>query len=373
MFLEQHYVMWLARIDGISLKKKYDIINYFKSAKAFFEADSVSIKDYCKKYKINLKNVLDVKSDDILNKYLNELYKKDIKYIAYNDTTYPRLLKNIPDAPLGFYMIGNMPQENKNKVSIIGARKCTQYGAMNSYKFSKELSEKGIVIVSGMALGIDAMAHKGSIDGSGQTVAVLGCGVDVVYPPSNRNLRDNIIKDGCVISEYPPSTPPYPAHFPSRNRIISGLSDALIVVESAEKSGTLITVGQALEQGRDIFAIPGNINNKMSYGTNNLIKDCAFPLTHIDDILSVLGVLHKFHKNNKKEQNIIKSNKNNNIENIIEPDEKTIYSYIDDAITIDEIVLKTNFNVQKVQYALTMLEIKGYVQKLAGQKYIKKL
>nr|WP_317358788.1 DNA-processing protein DprA [uncultured Tyzzerella sp.] len=374
--LEENFIMWLARIDGISIKKKWDILNHFKSAKQFFYSDISEIRYFCDKNRINIKNILDLKNEIIIENYINELYKYNLKFICKNSEDYPELLKNIPDAPLGFYMLGNMPDSIYNKVSVIGARKCTQYGAMCAYKFGKELGENNVVVVSGMATGIDSMAHKGAIDGKGKTIAVLGCGLDIVYPPSNANLRDSIINNGCVISEFPVGTPPYAANFPMRNRIISGISDGVLVVEAALKSGTLITVGQALEQGRDIFAIPGNINNVMSEGTNNLIKECAFPVTNVEDILSNLGIINKYNDFSNK---IEKNNNNNtekseNIKNLLAPDEKIVYACIKESpITIDEIILKANINIQTAQYLLTMLEIKGYIQKLAGQKYIKAL
>ncbi|WP_317366765.1 DNA-processing protein DprA [uncultured Tyzzerella sp.] len=370
--LEDNFIMWLSRIDGISIKKKWEILNHFKTAKDFFYADVSEIRLFCNKNRIDINNILDVKNEIILENYINHMKKYNFKFVSQNNKDYPNILKQIPDAPLGFYMLGNMPDDLNNKVGVIGARKCTQYGAMNAYKFGKELGENNIVVVSGMAMGIDSMAHKGAIDGGGKTIAVLGCGLDIVYPPSNLALREDIIKNGCVISEFPIGTPPYPANFPMRNRIISGMSDAILVVESGKKSGTLITVGQALEQGRDIFAIPGNINSPMSEGTNNLIKECAFPLTNIDDILSNLGILHKYNKNDKNINNNIE--KSENIKNLLAPDEKIVYACIQEGpVTIDEIIVKAKINIQTAQYVLTMLELKGYIKKLAGQKYIKAL
>ena len=326
-----------------------------------------------------MKNILDVKNEAIIEKYINELYRHNINFICQNNKSYPTLLKSIPDAPLGLYIIGEMPDDTYNKVGVIGARKCTQYGAMNAYKFGKELGQNNVVVVSGMAMGIDSMAHKGALDGNGKTIAVLGCGLDIVYPPSNKGLRDEIANNGCVISEFPIGTPPYPANFPTRNRIISGISDAILVVESAKKSGTLITVGQALEQGRDVFAIPGNINSAMSEGTNNLIKDCAFPVTNVDDILSNLGILYKYSKdnnfidNNNTDIDNIKE-KSENTKNLLAPDEKIVYACIKESpVTIDEIILKANINIQTAQYILTMLELKGHIQKIAGQRYIRAL
>lgn len=382
--IEDNFLMWLARIDGISAKKKIDILNHFETAKNFFYADISEIKLFCKENRININNILDVKTESLIENYINELNYHNINFISINNDNYPKLLKNIADPPLGFYMLGQMPDDTFNKVGVIGARKCTQYGAMNAYKFGKDLGANNVIVVSGMAMGIDSMAHKGAIDGGGKTIAVLGCGLDIVYPPSNTNLRDDIIKNGCVISEFPVKTPPYPANFPMRNRIISGISDAILVVESAKKSGTLITVGQALEQGRDIFAIPGNITSPMSEGTNSLIKECAFPATNVDDILENLGVIYKYSKddntclqNSINNQNTPKTKVNNtekseNIKNLLAPDEKIVYACIkDNPITIDEIILNTNINIQTAQYILTMLELKGYVQKLSGQRYIR--
>ncbi|WP_250278715.1 DNA-processing protein DprA [[Clostridium] colinum] len=377
--LEENFIMWLARIEGISIRKKWDILKYFKTARDFFYADISEIKIFCNKHRININNILEVKNEILIEQYVDELYKHNIRFITQESKEYPQLLKNIIDAPLGLYIIGNMPKDLYNKVGVIGARKCTQYGAMNAYKFGKELGENNVVVVSGMAMGIDSMAHKGAIDGKGKTVAVLGCGLDIVYPPSNISLREEIINNGCIISEFPIKTPPYPANFPMRNRIISGISDGVLVVESAKKSGTLITVGQALEQGRDIFAIPGNINNPMSEGTNNLIKECAFPVTNIDDILSNLGIIYKYSKeidfyDEKIENKNNNTEKSENIKNLLAPEEKIVYACIKDSpITIDEIILNSNTDIKTVQYILTMLELKGYIQKLAGQKYIKAL
>lgn len=366
--IEEYYLMWLARIEGISLKKKDELINYFGSGKNIFNCSPIDLKEFCIKNKINFQNILSNREDSLIKSYIDEINSKKIKFISKFNPKYPALLKNIPDAPLGIYILGELPDANLNKVAIIGARKCTQYGALNAYKFGKELAEKNVVIVSGMALGIDAMAHKGAIDAMGKTIAILGCGVDIVYPSSNKNLRDKIINNGCVISEFPPSTLAFPNHFPMRNRIISGISDATIVAEAAKRSGTLITVGQALEQGRDVFAIPGNINSPLSQGTNELIKSGAYPLTETKDVLDMLGINNNSYKSTKitEKENIIKET--------LAPDEILVYDCISELpITIDEIILNTDLPIQKVQFALTMLELKEYIQKLAGNKYIKKI
>ena len=361
MFVEDNYIMWLARIEGISIKKKEDMLEYFGSAEEIFKASNIQLENFAKKHRININGLLKIKDEDLLKDYINELYKKNIRYITKYNFEFPKLLKNITNCPLGLYVIGEIPDDLSKKVAVIGARKCTQYGSNNAYKFSKELAEKGVVIVSGMALGIDSMAHKGAIDGGGKTIAILGCGVDLIYPAINKTLRENIIYNGCVISEFAPGTNPYPTNFPIRNRIISGISEAILVIEAAKRSGTLITVGQALDQGRDVFALPGNINNIMSQGTNDLLKDAAFPLTDIKDVLFNLGI-------NENKENVY------NEEELLLPDEKIIYELImSEPISIDEIIIKSNLQIQIVQYCVTMLELKGLVQKIAGQRYIRAL
>jgi len=207
-----------------------------------------------------------------------------IKCIKITDNEYPEKLRHIYAPPQCLYVIGNESILSKKGIAIIGCRNCTQYGAKNAYKFSYEISKLGINVISGMARGIDTYSHKGAIMAGGNTIAVLGCGLDVIYPKENRELYKNIIVNGgAVISEFPLGTPPLKHHFPIRNRIISGLSDGVLVIEATKRSGTLITVNHALEQGKDIYALPGNIDSENSSGTNDLIKEGAIPITNIDD------------------------------------------------------------------------------------------
>lgn len=209
-----------------------------------------------------------------------------IKKLRLGEESYPEKLKNIYSSPQEIYVIGNEKILNDKAIAIIGCRNCTSYGAKNSYKFGYELAKKGIVIVSGFARGIDTYAHIGALKAKGKTIAVLGNGLDIVYPAENEKLYKEIIKNGgTIISEYPLGSKPEKHHFPVRNRIISGLSDGVLVVEAKKRSGTLITVEYALDQGKNVYAIPGNINNNNSYGTNELIKEGAIPFTCIDDFL----------------------------------------------------------------------------------------
>lgn len=216
-----------------------------------------------------------------------KLDKSKIKVIRIEDENYPKKLKNIYSKPHILYILGNVNLLNDKSIAIIGCRDSTDYGKKTAFRFGYELAKKGICVISGFARGIDSYSHLGAVMARGKTIAVMGCGLDVIYPPENEKLYREILKnDGAIISEYPLGTKPQKHHFPARNRIISGLSDGVLVVEAKKRSGTMITVEHALDQGRDVFAIPGNINSNNSYGTNELIKEGAIPVTNIDDIIN---------------------------------------------------------------------------------------
>ena len=208
-----------------------------------------------------------------------ELIKSEINYIPVNDSSYPHRLRSISSRPKGLYYIGHLPAENLPCVAIIGARNCSGYGRQLAREFAREIAEAGIQVISGMARGIDGIAGQSAIDVGGKSYAVLGSGVDICYPKENERLYRELIAHGGIISEYDPGTPARSTNFPARNRIISGLSDAVIVIEARERSGTLITVTMALDQGRDIYALPGRVTDSLSRGCNQLIRDGAFPLS----------------------------------------------------------------------------------------------
>lgn len=207
-----------------------------------------------------------------------------IKTINQGDENYPEKLTHIYSRPQTLYVLGNEKILNTKSIAIIGCRKASGYGLENAFKFGYELAKKDICIISGFARGVDTYSHKGAIYAKGKTIAVLGCGLDIVYPPENVELYKQILMNGgAIITEYPLGSKPEKYHFPARNRIISGLSDGVLVVEAKERSGTLITVDYALEQGKNVYAIPGNITSQNSYGTNELIKEGAIPVTKIED------------------------------------------------------------------------------------------
>ena len=211
-----------------------------------------------------------------------------IKEINFSSDKYPKQLREIYNPPKRIYAIGNIEILNKVGIAIVGSRKATEYGEKVAFRLSKDLSERDIVIISGLAKGIDSHAHIGSLNvQNGKTIAVLGSGIKVIYPKENIELARQIVrKGGCIISEYPPDETPNKSNFPERNRIISGLSKGVVIVEASEKSGALITADFALEQGREVFAVPGNIYSTTSVGTNKLIQQGAKLVMAVEDILS---------------------------------------------------------------------------------------
>jgi len=234
-------------------------------------------------------------------KELEKALKEDVKIIPLSSSKYPKLLREIQQPPIVLYVKGNLPEDNS--ISIVGSRKTTSYGKRVAFSLGKFLAENGICVVSGLAYGIDAFSHEGCLKSKGKTVAVLGTGVDFIYPRGNRGLAERILKEnGALISEFPLGTGPAKENFPRRNRIISGLSYATVVVEAGESSGSLITAHFALEQGRVVFAVPGKIDSPYSVGTNRLIKEGAIPLLSFDDIFEELPFLKK--EVLKKEQEI---------------------------------------------------------------------
>lgn len=291
----------------------------------------------------------------------NELYKNlyertcknKINVITYKDCNYPQRLKYIENFPRVIYFRGDITTKDNLSISIVGSRKHTNYGSVVVRYIVDELSKLNVTIISGMAYGIDSLAHKRSLDNNNRTIAVLGNGVDVVYPIKNSNLYMNIIEKGAVLSEYPLGTKSMPYHFPERNRIISGLSLGTIVIEAKDKSGSLITAKCAAEQGREIFAVPGNINSVYSEGTNMLIRDGAIPFLSIDDLLySIESIKDNFKKEQSEE-----------IMNNLTDDEKIIYNLILSGTNdINNICINSKFDISYTNSLLTILELKELIE-----------
>lgn len=281
------YWVWLSRIEGLNPKVLNDLIKKYKYPKVLWNSTKEElIQEGMKETYAN--KITDSKYREGLNRYLEYMKNNNIELINIYDKYYPDKLKVIYDPPAILYVKGNKEILKEKAIAIVGCRLCTKYGENMAKKLAYNLSLNNINVISGLARGIDTYSHIGCIKGKGKTIAVVGCGLDRVYPEENKKLFNEIINTGgAIISEYVIGTKPLAYNFPRRNRIISGLSDGVIVVEAREKSGTLITVDFALEQGKDVYAVPGNIDSKNSYGTNELIKQGAKVITNIKDLFEI--------------------------------------------------------------------------------------
>lgn len=286
----------------------------------------------------------------------DELARLNIGHITMYDKEYPTLLKEIPDYPAILYVKGSLLSLKKPSVAIVGSRKYSSYGARVARKISSDLAVNNVTVVSGLALGIDAAAHQATLEAGGQTIGVLGCGLDKIYPINNTRLAEQMVeRGGAVISEYPPGTEPYKSNFPARNRIIAGATLGTVVVEAAEESGALITALAALEYNRSVFAVPGQIDADTSRGSNKLIQQGAKLITSVEDIFEDLNLETKKAEQNAKE--FLPQTK----------EQKAIINCINDSTkNIDEIVRECGYNVAIISYTLTMLEMKGILENVGG-------
>lgn len=283
---DKKYWIWLSRIEGLGCVRKNKLLKIYKTPEEIWKLsyeEIIGIDGFGEKI---AKSILDCKYRKNLDKYIEFMKQNHIHIITIYDEEYPNKLRNIYDSPVTLYIKGNKDILNSNSIAIVGCRNCSNYGKEVSMKLAYDLAKENITIISGMAKGIDSNAHMGCLHAKGKTIAVLGSGLDRIYPKENIALYNEIISNGgAIVSEYVVGTTATRMNFPARNRIISGLSDGIIVVEAKEKSGTLITVDFALEQGKDIFVVPGNITSSNSVGTNELIKQGAKCVTSVKDIL----------------------------------------------------------------------------------------
>jgi DNA processing protein len=290
-----------------------------------------------------------------------KLEKENIKIMTIKDNLYPEILKEIHTAPALLYYKGEI-KKNELSIAIVGSRKISIYGQRVASQLANELSRAGLTIVSGMAFGVDSIAHRECVKLKNRAIAVLGGGINIssIYPSTNRKMAEEIISNGAVISEYPIGTPPLRQHFPARNRILSGLSLGVLIVESAERSGTLITARFALEQNREVFAVPGSIYSKTSEGTNNLIKLGAKLVNKAEDILEELNL--ESITEIKKAREIIPDNE----------EEKIILENLspDEPIQIDKLAKIIEMNTSALSSLLTLMEIKGKVKNVGGMRYV---
>ncbi|MBR6697336.1 MAG: DNA-processing protein DprA [Lachnospiraceae bacterium] len=353
------YDYWFCNIGGVGNVTRNKLLDEFGSTKMVYEANNMQLEKYLKP--AVLQAFFESKNEDKIALKYEDLIKQGIKFVSYFSEEYPTNLRNIYDYPYGLYFKGNMTDFKRKTVAIVGARDCTNYGYEMSKYIGEELSGRGINVVSGMAKGVDRAAHVGCLKGTGAALAVLGCGVDICYPRENIDIYMEIQKRGAIISEYPPGTKPLAGYFPVRNRIISGMADAVIIIEAREKSGSLITIDQALEQGREVFALPGRFTDSLSKGTNELIKNGANIITDMQDIFDFLGA---------NLQDLEEKNKKINIS--LAKNEKMVYSCLDLLPkNLNDIFKECQLDYDEIHEAIIELIIKGLAVETSKNYYAK--
>lgn len=361
MYSKKETLLFLNAL-GLSNKAVTDIRQRVEELPEIMTMDSRELREtLLMSSKETVEKILEKRDAFQLNKLKEFLYKNGMKVTTPWEEDYPANLEEIDNKPMLLYYKGDILPKDALAIAIVGARKNTAYGKWAADYIAKELAALDVTIVSGLAAGIDRYAHLGALDGGGRTIGVLGTGIDRIYPSGNAGVYQRVEESGTIMTEYPLGTPPLPFRFPQRNRIISGLSLGVVVIEAKEKSGTLITAGFAAEQGREVFAVPGNINSIYSKGTNLLLKDGAKLVTSVDDIIEEIYQL-KMEVEGKEPKQM-------SLEDLSEDEEK-IYSLLKvEPRSRDEICSLTGMTADKVNQLLTRLELKEYIMELNGSKF----
>ncbi len=366
---DKEALILLNMVPGLGIKRFKSLLDAFSSASSVLQAKT---EDLQKISSIGLKIALGIKkvnNSQMLDKELSFIKENNVVVSTFLDDDYPSFLKDIYDPPIMIYRKGKIGVCNNVGVAVVGSRKASNYGLRIAREFSFELAKAGLVVVSGLARGIDTAAHQAAIEAKRPTVAVLGSGLADIYPKENKVLAERIAEIGEVISEFPMQESPKASNFPRRNRIISGLSRAVLVVEAAEKSGALITADFALEQGKDVYAVPGELNNPNSSGTNNLIKQGACLVRNTDDLLVELGLDLK--KDLEKRTHTDKSSLFTQIS--LNEDQLRIFSVLsDEPIDIDCISQLIRMKPEALMETLMQLEMNQLIKQLPGKRFILK-
>lgn len=363
--MQHFYCLWFHTLK-LSEKFKYNLWKKVKSCQKIYEGG----EDFYRSLGIDYEKIQKIQESkqklDGLKTLYESLDRQNIILVSIEDEDYPDKLKSIDTPPIVFFLKGNKLLINWPSIAIVGARRCSEYGYSVAKELGNGLEKAGFNVISGMALGIDEAAHQGALSQGNHTLAVLGCGVDVCYPKQNNTLYRILLERGAVLSEFLPGTEPLPYQFPMRNRIISGLSLGVVVVEAAKKSGSLITAHLALEYNREVFAVPGNINSTLSQGTNQLIQSGAKMVTCIDDIIEELvyqlPLVCDQHENNYKDNPTLRLDKL----------EIMVYDNLSWQPTpVCDVAQKVHMSEHQIEKILLKLEIKGFITRLPGRRYVR--
>lgn len=352
--------LWMCSLPGFYRKDLERLLQYFETPQEIRKADrkQITLLPFLTEKQ---KNILIRQKDRKIQEIRNKLTELGIKFISCREFGYPEKLLQIPDYPYGLFYKGELPEKTQRCIAVVGARMCTNYGRNTAAEIAEMLAFYKIAVVSGMAYGIDGIAQAACLDKKGKSYALTGCGVDVCYPQDHRSLYEELVKRGGVISEYPPGTPARPFHFPMRNRLISGLCESVIVVEAKKKSGSLITADLALEQGKDVLAVPGRMADPLSEGCNHLISQGAGIITSLEELKNYLGI----------KDEIVKKKKKNNIK--LASSENMVYICLDfRPKSLSKIVEEAGLAPEKVMSILADLQIKGLVEEVAKNYYVLK-
>ena len=359
---EMWYTYWLACVEGITGDRKCELCRKNGSAEAVYYIEEKGIRE-----QIITEKEWGILKESKKKRNWREAYQKvvdrGIQMAVRGQNNYPKRFEELAGMPYALFFIGEMPREGMPSVAVVGARRCSSYGEKMTLRFVERLAESGIQIISGMALGIDGMAHRAALNVGGKTFAVLGGGADVCYPAAHKGLYKDLIKRGGILSEQPPGTPPVAWHFPARNRLISGLADVVLVMEAKEKSGSLITADFALDQGKDVYALPGPVTSALSQGCHRLIRQGAGILITPEELMDEwnLNRMQIGQKNNKNEK-------------MLESPERMVYSCLDlFPKGIDELMKETELSISELMERLITLELKGYAEEVSRNYYIRLL
>lgn len=357
------YAYWLHNIPQIGNGKIRFLYEEAVCAEEIYHMPLSALKNIKGLTETDIKAIQTSKRKWDVDKEWFRLMEQGIGFVSLEQSEFPEKVKHIPNPPYALYYVGKLPDEHRKTVAIVGARARSAYGSEVAFQIGEGLAQNGIQVVSGLARGIDRDAHQGALKGGGDTYGVLGCGVDICYPREHRFLYEQMVVSGGLVSEYPPGTQPIAQQFPARNRIISGLSDCVIIVEAREKSGSLITADFAMEQGRDVYAVPGRLSDGLSQGCNRLIKQGAGMFLSVEDFLSELEV---FPENTCEQIDFRK--------NLLEKDERLVYSLTDfRPVGVGTLVDKTGIGIVRLLEILGHLEQLGMIKETFTNYYVRTL
>ena len=354
----RQYWVAFSLVKGIGAVRFQAVLNYFGDPQIAWGAPTEALREAGLSDKI-IENLVRTREEADLDKLWDQMEAKGISILIELDEDYPKRLKEVDQPPPVLYTQGKIAADDEWSVAIVGTRRVTAYGRQVAEDIAGRLARNGLTIISGLARGVDSIAHQAALNAGGRTIAVLGSGLDRIYPPENRHLAEQIMANGALISEFSPNTPPEASNFPQRNRLISGLSLAVIVIEAEIKSGALITAAFAADQGREVFAVPGNITSPGSMGTNRLIQNGAHPLLGAEQVLEIL------------ELSMVAEHRSARVALPSDALEAQLFETLgEEPLHIDEIINRTEIPVEKVTATLALMELKGMVRQVGGMQYI---